>query len=423
MTTRRGGSNFWKVGVVLLLSACSTDSVTYYQDVAPVLNKHCVQCHSSVGIASFALDTFEDAKTYARVAASAVRNRTMPPFNVDNSGACRTFTPARWLSDAEIEALDSWSNDPLAGNVVEGGGTANVADGFVATKTIQTPSYVPGPELDDYRCFIVDPELENDAFLTAIQVQPSAPQVAHHLLMFTLDSEEAETFAREQDAKSEKTGFPCLGNIGNSLLTREDVRLANVWAPGVGIAALPEGTGIRLRKGHKLVMQVHHNLAGGSSANVMDIGLALQPSVPQEGYVALIDDFDLELPAGLTEATYTWNMPVDAIRIFYNVGGDQNLRVRGVFPHMHELGLQQTLHYVDDDVDTCMYSVPRWDFGWQEFFFYPESQQQVLRHGNLRLSCTYDTSQRDSPLEWGEGTQDEMCMTFLYYTIEPADNP
>ncbi|MCY1013705.1 hypothetical protein OV079_50900 [Nannocystis pusilla] len=35
--------------------------------------------------------------------------RSMPPFNLDNSGGCNTYVGAPWLSEADIAALATWA--------------------------------------------------------------------------------------------------------------------------------------------------------------------------------------------------------------------------------------------------------------------------------------------------------------------------
>ena len=37
---------------------------------------------------------------------------------------------------------------------------------------------------DDYRCFLLDPSLEQDTFVTGVDVRPGNPDVVHHVILF-----------------------------------------------------------------------------------------------------------------------------------------------------------------------------------------------------------------------------------------------
>src|SRR5262245_59840646 len=88
--------------VALSLTACATDDdgndeggneprVTFYDDALPVLNEHCVTCHTEGGLAPFCLDTYEDAKEWSAAVVMQTTERTMPPFGVNNDGSCNKF--------------------------------------------------------------------------------------------------------------------------------------------------------------------------------------------------------------------------------------------------------------------------------------------------------------------------------------------
>ncbi len=60
----------------------------------------------------------------------------------------------------------------------------------------------------------------------------------------------------------------------------------------------------------------------------------------------------------------------------------------------------------------CVAEVPRWDFGWQLYYFY--EQPIVLEQGQSIVTCSYDTSGDSEPIWPGWGTRNEMCLTGLY---------
>jgi len=49
-----------------------------------------------------------------------------------------------------------------------------------------TPSAPYGTGTDDYRCFVLDPHLTRDAFITGLNILPGTPPVVHHVLLFRL---------------------------------------------------------------------------------------------------------------------------------------------------------------------------------------------------------------------------------------------
>jgi hypothetical protein len=55
------------------------NDVTFSEDVAPILYKHCANCHHPNDIAPMALLTYEQARPWAAAIREAVLSRQMPP--------------------------------------------------------------------------------------------------------------------------------------------------------------------------------------------------------------------------------------------------------------------------------------------------------------------------------------------------------
>jgi hypothetical protein len=56
-------------------------ALTFWQDVAPIVQQRCLSCHSEGGIGPFRLDRYENARVRAPLIAAAVKARTMPPWS------------------------------------------------------------------------------------------------------------------------------------------------------------------------------------------------------------------------------------------------------------------------------------------------------------------------------------------------------
>ena len=55
-----------------------------------------------------------------------------------------------------------------------------------------TPKAPTAPGTDDYRCFLLDPELTENRFLTGTDVRPGNPEVVHHVILFQVPPDDAQ---------------------------------------------------------------------------------------------------------------------------------------------------------------------------------------------------------------------------------------
>jgi hypothetical protein len=407
----------------------SEERVTYWDDVAPIIATRCAGCHSEGGIAPFQLDTYADASAMAELSAAVVEARTMPPWLVTADGSCGDFSDPMVLTDEEIAAFRAW----VDGGTEEGTPRDDIElpppDRLLDGTMLATPTYTPAviggefAENDDYRCFLLEPGIEADAFITAYEVTPGNAEIVHHVLVFNVDpsldpgtgATNMQTIQALDDA-SPGVGWPCFGAAGEGV---EPGNLPVVWAPGTFATRYPAGTGIRLGKDDLLVAQIHYNLAGREDAPGTDstqVRLQLADAVEREAFMQLPDPFldtifgdtPASLPPGLEATDYAWEFPI-AEALPPGVAG---FDVYGVYPHMHERGTKMHMDVAGPD-PSCAADVPSWDFHWQRMYFY-EQPLRVDADDTLHVTCTYDTRGASGPVLPGWGTQNEMCLMGLF---------
>ena len=79
---------------------------TYYKDVAPLLQKNCVSCHVTGGIAPFALDNPKNAVLYSARIAQVTQSGYMPPWLPSSDS--EAYLNERKLSTASKKVLTDW---------------------------------------------------------------------------------------------------------------------------------------------------------------------------------------------------------------------------------------------------------------------------------------------------------------------------
>jgi Copper type II ascorbate-dependent monooxygenase, C-terminal domain len=394
----------------------TTGAVTYYKDVLPIVTQHCVGCHSVGGFAPFAFTSYDDTHGYAALMAGATQSLTMPPW--PPAAGCGDLRDARVLSPAEIATFQAWSaGGAPAGDPKDAPGTqppAPVYLGVPGATLDPGVDYQPNAALtDDYHCFLVDPKLGAASDLIAFDIHPGAAAIVHHVLLFSVSPAQMSAVQALDDAEP-GVGWTCFAGSGV-----EGTPTIGGWVPGSGPSVFPPPTGIPLAAGTKVVMQVHYNLLTIKDVpdrTTADLYFSATP-VAKRAAIAGVLNNTFVIPAGAASMTVTADLPINRAYSLW-----------GVVPHMHLHGTEikvQIQHA--DGTSTCAVDIPRWNFHWQQFYYY-QQPLSVVAGDTIHLACTYDNSAADqpvingvqpapAPLTWGEKTTDEMCLNYLYFTL------
>ncbi|MCA9623216.1 MAG: monooxygenase, partial [Myxococcales bacterium] len=265
-------------------------------------------------------------------------------------------------------------------------------------------AYTPAPpngDVNDLRCFVLDPELGDDAMLVGFDVTPGERRVVHHVLLYSADSDELAAL----DAADPGPGYGCPGGPGAS-----SARVIAGWVPGMPANHYPESTGVPLAKDERLVMQIHYNTAQAGplpDRSAVDLMLA-EAAVDAPAQIFSIADHDFAIPPQTHGHTTTVEVDVPAAGTLWAAA-----------PHMHLLGRQARVEVERANGDVaCLVDIPSWSFDWQQFYFLADPAGLAVAPGDtIRFSCTWDNDTPEA-VTWGDGTEDEMCITYLYATAK-----
>jgi hypothetical protein len=406
------------LSIGLLAAACGAGAggspapkITFYEDVAPILYAQCIGCHRAGGIAPFPLTDYASAKANAAAIASTTAARTMPPMPVNGSGICNLYANARWLDDTQIATLAGWviqgapEGDPRKAPAMPAPlATLDAPDAVVDTGVTYTPAGTAGYEDDDYRCFVAPGPASATAFLVAFEVVPGDARVVHHVIAYQPADDAAAAAARALDDAEDGPGYTCFGGPG---VNAAPVAL---WAPGTGAVLLPTGTALPLAAGRPWVVQIHYNLAQGVFPDRTRVKVQLTQGPVRPAVFAAMADLDLRLPPGLASVEATATIAQDPTASY---------TVYGAAPHMHTLGRTMRVDVSNDAGPACLVDVDRWDFHWQNVWWYTQPIH-VVGARSISIRCDYDTTTRTDTVSWGAGTADEMCISYFYLVPDAA---
>ncbi len=409
-----------------LATATSTwGQLTYTRDVARIVQAKCAICHRPNDIAPFSLLTYDDAVTYSADMLRVINEGLMPPWKpVAPHG---TFRDSYQLTDEERQTLLSWLGGPKdKGDDADLPPVPDEQGEWVLgqpDQVLEMPTaYQPPRGRDMYRCFVLPATLEEDQWVSAIDILPGNRRSVHHAIVYLDESGEAEKL----DGQDGQPGYTCYGGPGVSLFNRNIGSLSDLlgfnytlggWAPGSRPHQLPDGVAMRLRKQARVVLQIHYYTALNEDADQTRIGLyfAKKP-VSQALYFFPMIQTRLEIPA---------NAPDHEVRWSFIIPPFLDAKVVQVFPHMHLLGRRITAEVQPlFQQPQPLIRIDDWDFNWQGSYFF-EKPVDLPSLSTIRMSCRYDNSANNprnpsnppKVVRWGEGTEDEMCVAFLGITF------
>jgi hypothetical protein len=261
---------------------------------------------------------------------------------------------------------------------------------------------------DVYRCFSIPTSFAEERFFTLSQVVPGNSRIVHHMLAMV---DEAGDSVRIPSGDTDP-GYPCFGGpkvkIGGYL---------GGWTPGSRPWVMPEGTGIRLPPGARVVVQMHyHNARLSPETDQTELRLyAATAPVTKSLQFMRVGQFSLTIPAGAPrheiEGAAFVTRPMTLIAIH---------------PHMHLLGREMKVWArLADESKRPLIHIDDWDFNWQGFYFY--RTPVALPVGSwIEMIAAWDNS-ADNPrnpnnppkrVYWGERTVDEMGHAAVLFTFD-----
>ncbi len=414
------------------------ETVTYAHDIKPLVDAYCVRCHGAGGVGPFELTTYEQVSAVGELVASTVQSRLMPPFLA--APAARPLRFDTSLSDAQIALFEKWVADgKLAGDDTAPAPAVELdvrqlskTDLMITMPTAYTPTIVP----DEYRCFVLDWPLEDLRFITGVNVRPGNLAVAHHAVPYLIDPDYVH-LVDGADGLDGKPGYPCFGGATPPDTDSFPTKIITGWAPGENGQDFPAGTGVRVKPGSRIVLQMHYSILDqGAQPDTTSVEFSIADEVaknagnlPWLNLQWVSEPDSMLIPAGAQNVIheYVADPTLSPLLGEFVPGLDasEGIVLHSILPHLHKLGtaIWFEIDRVDGSTERIV-EIGRWDFDWQGYYEFADPIT-MLPGDQLRIHCEWDNSANNQPItmgnrrtptdvRWGEGTYDEMCAASIY---------
>lgn len=376
-------------------------AVSYQDDIAPMLIKHCVRCHQEGGIAPWAMSSYTMVKGFAPMIKEVIRTKRMPPYDADPHIGDWQDNPLP--SSEQIQQLFFW----IDAGAQQGEGGDPLADRKASVDEwafgepdliIDIPAFdIPASGLVEYRYAQVANTYDKDVWLTAATIKPGDPLALHHL----------NVGVSEADLSKDKA-------ISDNYLL--------VWTPGTNTGEMPEGTGVFLPTKANFLFEMHYTTYGKASVDKSQLGLYFAKKKPKKimrfGEVA---DVLLKIPP--YRRSYV-------ARSYNTFDHDATVYIFGPHAHYRGKSFKFTYRYPDGSEELAL-SVPTYDFNWQRSYAY-KTPKKVPAGTLLVVTTEFDNSifneanpNPSATVTWGPQSNDEMLLGGFAFSwdAETSDAP
>jgi len=363
---------------------------TFARDIAPILQRHCQDCHRPGGEAPFPLLDEAQTRKHAAMVAEVVEQGRMPPWY--GSGRFGTFVNHRGLSAAERAAVVRW----VAGGMPSGDaaelppprplptGAWRIGEPDLVVE-IKAPIRLPADGIVPYKYFVLPYRFDRDTWVEAIEIRSTNGRSLHHCNLARVKFGERFT----QD------GF------------------ITGYVPGGDPLVLDPGTAVRIPAGSALALQAHYVTTGEPELDRLQVGFRFPRVVVQkEMQVTIVANLRFEIPPGARAhpVRAARKLPADAEGI-------------GMFVHMHLRGRDMLVTTVTPDGDEQrQLVVPNYNFDWQQSYRWPRGAMTFARGTRFEALAHYDNSawnpfnpDPEQAVRFGLETADEMMYLFVFW--------
>lgn len=401
--------------ITLAAQPKSDAALTYYEHIAPLMTKHCTECHQAETAAPFGLQTYDEVAANAEMIAEVVADRRMPPWYAARQHGA--FANSREMPAEDREAIIAWVRGgalpgktgheatAVATSIAadEGDGAAKPASGdtFANRKwsmgepdlvlTALAEFDVPAEGYVDYRYAVLPKLFAQDMWFEAAEVLPDNPRVVHHCNLGLI---------------------PIGGNGRNA-------KLVTGYVPGGGPMELGDGVAGKIPAGSMLGLQVHLTTTGKPEKCRIRVGFRFpRDRVQKELRYVELASHRFKIPPHDPHHQLSASRTVD-----------RDVTAYGMFAHMHVRGKDVTFRaHAPESEPEVMLMIPNYSFDWQLPYYLPRGAKKYPAGTRFEAVAHFDNSafnpyNPDPAAEVREGQQtfQEMMYGYVFYTNDDED--
>jgi hypothetical protein len=363
-------------------------------------------------VAPFSLEKYEQVVAHKGVIKRVVAAGSMPPWfaTPPAKGQHSLFANDRSLTEADQKDLLTWlAGDLKKGDPADAPLPRTYETGWLIGKPdqifqIPKPIAIQAEGTMRYQNVTVETNLEEDKWVQALEVQPTAREVVHHVLVHAIpkgtrpqrNDGVGAIRPGAEDGRDEAQGFFA------------------IYVPGNSALIYPEGYAKKLPKGCTLRFQIHYTPNGKATEDQTKFGMVFAKESPRhEVKVVGIVNSRFLIPPGDNNYKVEARIPIPF-----------DAHILAFAPHMHLRGKAARYELKTSAGTTTLLDVPHYDFNWQLLYRFA-TPVFAPKGSSLSFVAWFDNSDGNPAnpnskkyVAWGPQTSDEMHLGYVEYIVD-----
>ena len=400
----------------------ANQQVTFAKDVVRIFQEKCQDCHRPGSVAPMPLETYEQARPWARSIKERVVTRQMPPWHLDKNVGIQHFKNDMSLSDDQIATIVKWvdSGSPMgdpkdlpplktwpSNDVWKLAGVLNRPPDMVITSEEYT---MPAVSQDQWWRPITQIHVKEPVWVMGVEMRTGTDagrKITHHALAHLVqDDPEAQKY-------SDDRGFDARNPDEAGTLME--------WAVGKSYDLYTPNTGKLILPGSHIWWDIHYHAVGQKIQDHVELGVWLYPKGQEPKYRTYLTGFQATQRVGskidIPPNTIAQEQGYTVLKA--------PAKLENFQPHMHLRGKAMAIEAILPDGRTKVLSfVDHFNFNWMTNYIYADDAAPVLPKGTIiHVTAWYDNTAGNkfnpNPNQWvgyGDRTVDEMGHAWVNVT-------
>ncbi len=375
--------------------------VTYHNRISRILQRNCQECHRPGEAGPFDLLTYEDAKGHGAMIRRVVEGGTMPPWFSSDQEIGKWGNDRR-LAPQEKKDLLTWiANKAPEGDPKDAPLDRNWTEGWTLgepDEVLRLPLSmdIPAEGTVPYRYIKLRNRFDEDRWVRAMEIRPTAPENVHHVLVFLTYPKDHPRAKDQPEYRGGRNGFFAGMVPGQS---------STVYSPHLA-KFIPRGA--------ELTFQVHYTTNGVRGRDRTQLGLYYADEAPTHEVITQgVSNPRLRIPPQdpnyESKAQFKFR---------------QDSRILSLLPHMHVRGKAFRYDLVYPDGKSVeLLNVPTYDFNWQ-LIYQLQEPLDVPKGTVMNVTAWYDNSpgnpanpNPNTEVRFGEQTWEEMLIGYFDWHV------